>query len=123
MDLAASKKKKNKQVNRANPSEVVDWAHGYADEAQWRDPRASPVYANLAGLPPLLIQVGGAEMLLDQVQAFAQKAKDAGVDARLTVEPDMIHDWQLLASFSNVAARSIAEAGAFICQVAIRPAP
>lgn len=102
------------QFDWALPEHFVDWAHGYADEAQWKDPRVSPTYADLKGLPPLLIQVGGAEMILDQVQAFAAKAKAAGVDARLTVEPDMIHNWHVLAGFSPVARKSIDEAAAFI---------
>lgn len=104
----------NAQWDWALPADFIDWAAGYADEAAWQDPRVSPSYANLAGLPPLFIQVGGAEMLLDQVRAFALKAEAAGVAVRLTVEPDMIHDWHLLASISTVAARSIAEAGAFV---------
>ncbi|HRI50864.1 MAG TPA: alpha/beta hydrolase [Pseudomonadota bacterium] len=104
----------NAQWDWALPADFIDWAAGYADEAAWQDPRVSPSYANLAGLPPLFIQVGGAEMLLDQVRAFALKAEAAGVAVRLKVEPDMIHNWHLLASISPVAARSIAEAGAFV---------
>ena len=96
------------------PEHFVDWATGYADERDWKDPRVSPTFASLARLPKLLIQVGGAEMLIDQVRAFAQKAQAAGVDVQLTEEPDMIHDWQLFARFSPVGKRSIAEAGAFI---------
>ncbi len=101
----------------ALPEDFIDWAAGYADPALWQDARVSPSYANLTGLPPLFIQVGGAEMLVDQVREFALKAEAAGVEVRLTVEPDMIHDWHLLAGISTVAARSIAEAGAFIREV------
>ena len=101
----------------ALPEDFIDWAAGYADPSLWQDARVSPGYANLTGLPPLFIQVGGAEMLVDQVREFALKAEAAGVEVRLTVEPDMIHDWHLLAGTSTVAARSIAEAGAFIREV------
>ena len=101
----------------ALPEDFIDWAAGYADPSLWQDARVSPSYANLTGLPPLFIQVGGAEMLVDQVREFALKAEAAGVEVRLTVEPDMIHDWHLLAGISTIAARSIAEAGAFIREV------
>ena len=62
----------------------------------------------------MLIQLGEAEMLHDQVIAFADKAKHDRVDVRLTIEPDMIHDWHLLSMISPVAAKSIEDAGAFV---------
>lgn len=104
----------NAKWDWALPEHFIDWARGYADESQWSDPRVSPSYANLAGLPPLLIQAGGAEMLVDQVRAFAAKAKAAGVDTRLTEEPGMVHDWHTLAQISPVAMKSIAEAADFV---------
>lgn len=107
----------NAKWDWALPEHFIDWATTYATEAEWKDPRASPTFADFAGLPPMLIQVGGAEMLYDQVVAFAAKAKAAGVDARLTVEPDMVHDWQILAQVSQVARRSIDEATAFVRDV------
>lgn len=107
----------NAQWDWALPEHFIDWAKTYTDEPKWKDPRVSPTFANLAGLPPLLIQVGGAEMLVDQITAFAQKAVAAGVDARLTVEPDMVHDWHMLALISPVARRSISEAAAFVRSV------
>ena len=47
------------------------WSSQYLNGADARDPRASPLYADLAGLPPLLIQIGTAELLYDEVVAFA----------------------------------------------------
>lgn len=61
------------------------------------DPLASPARADLAGLPPLLVQAGGAEMILDQARAFAGKARAAGVEASLEVYPGMTHVWHGLA--------------------------
>lgn len=63
-----------------------------------------------AGLVVLVVRLRFKEA----VQAFAEKAKAAGVVVQLTVEPDMIHNWHLLASLSPVAVRSIEQAGAFI---------
>jgi acetyl esterase/lipase len=58
-----------------------------------RDPRASPLYGDLSGLPPLLMQVGDSEILLDDTLRFAQKARAAGVDVTCDVWPEMIHVW------------------------------
>jgi len=57
----------------------------------------SPARADLAGLPPFHIEVGGAEVLLGQVSSFAAAALMAGVDVNLHVGPDMVHVFQLLA--------------------------
>jgi acetyl esterase/lipase len=116
VDLTASggSLEKNSQWDWAGPEHFIDWAKGCADESQWKDPRLSPLFADLSGLPPMLIQLGEAEMLHDQVIAFAEKAKRDGVDVRLTIESDMIHDWHLLSMISPVAGKSIEEAGAFV---------
>src|SRR5437588_4705398 len=60
-----------------------------------KDPRVSPLYANLAGLPPLLIQVGSAETLLDDATRFANVAGAADVWVTLEIWPHMIHAWSL----------------------------
>ena len=57
-------------------------------------PTVSPVFADLAGLPPLFIQVGSAEILRDDSTELAARAKRAGVDATLEVWDDMIHVFQ-----------------------------
>jgi acetyl esterase/lipase len=61
-----------------------------------KDPRVSPVHADLTGLPPILIQTGGYELFLDENLALARKAAEAGVDITLTVYPAMSHDFALL---------------------------
>ncbi len=73
------------------------WSTAYLDGADPRDPRVSPLFADptdLAGLPPLLLQCGGAEMLRDEARAFAQRARAAGVTVTLDEWPDMFHVWQ-----------------------------
>jgi epsilon-lactone hydrolase len=79
-----------------------------------KDPLASPLYANLKGLPPLLIQVGSRELLLDEIERFAQKAKESGVDVQLEVYPDMIHTWQLFASKIPDGEAAIQKVGKYI---------
>ena len=89
-------------------------AAAYLRGADPRTPLAAPLYADLRGLPPLLIQVGSAETLLDDAVRLAGAAGAADVRVRLEVWPDMIHVWQLF--YQQVAAgrRALAEAGAFI---------
>jgi acetyl esterase/lipase len=86
---------------------LVGWARDYLGADPKRDPRAFPVDANLAGLPPLFVQVGGAELLLDQVLLFVERAEAAGADLRCDVAPAMFHDWQLQASLLPEGARSM----------------
>jgi acetyl esterase/lipase len=62
------------------------------------NPLASPVRADLSGLPPLLVHLGGAEALLDQGLQLTRNARDAGVSVELDVWPDMIHAWHVLAN-------------------------
>jgi epsilon-lactone hydrolase len=61
------------------------------------DPLASPLYADLAGLPPMYIQVGGEETLLDDSRLLAENARKAGVDVRLDVFPEQLHTFQMAA--------------------------
>ena len=93
--------------------DLLDWFSGhYRAGADPRDPRVSPLHADLAGLPPLLVQAGGAEILEDQVRALAERAGTAGVDVRLAVHPSRIHVWHLFVPFvpgSTEAIREIAD--------------
>ncbi len=87
---------------------LVGWAGAYAPGEAVRDPRVTVLEAKLDGLPPTWIQAGGAEVLLDQIQAFADRARSAGVDVRLDVAPGMFHDWQLQAELLPEGARAVA---------------
>lgn len=60
-----------------------------------RDPLASPIHGDLRGLPPLLIQVGERETVLDDSRVFAERARAAGVDAQIEIWPGMFHVFQL----------------------------
>jgi monoterpene epsilon-lactone hydrolase len=84
-----------------------------------RDPRtplAAPLYADLHGLPPLLIQVGTAEILLDDATRTADRAKAAAVEVSLEVWDDMVHVWQLFAPLLPEGQQAIERIGAFIRQ-------
>jgi monoterpene epsilon-lactone hydrolase len=66
-----------------------------ADRVSPDSSAASPLYADLSGLPPLLIQVGGDETLLDDSRALASRATCSGVNVRLECSPMMVHVWHL----------------------------
>jgi acetyl esterase/lipase len=78
------------------------------------DPLASPLFADLHGLPRLLIQVGSDEALLSDSTSFAERARAAGVDVTLEVWPRMQHVWQFTASFVPEARQAIDKIGEFI---------
>ena len=79
-----------------------------------KDPRVSPLFADLHGLPPTLIQVGSAETLLDDSTRFAAAAGAAGVAVTLEIWPDMIHAWPMWNAHLEPGRRALAHAGAFI---------
>lgn len=79
-----------------------------------KDPRLSPLYATLNGLPPLLIQVGSAETLLDDAVRLAAAAGAADVSVTLETWPHMIHAWPLWNGGLDAGWRALRSAGAFI---------
>ncbi|MGZ9073892.1 MAG: alpha/beta hydrolase, partial [Rhodoplanes sp.] len=79
-----------------------------------KDPRFSVLYADLQGLPPMLIQVGSAETLLDDATRFAGAAGSADVSVTLEIWPHMIHAWQLWNARLEPGRRALVSAGAFL---------
>jgi monoterpene epsilon-lactone hydrolase len=93
---------------------ILDMAQLYLAGADPRSPFAAPIHGDARGLPPLLIQVGAAETLLDDALQVARWAGAADVLVDLQIWPEMIHVWHLY--FPNLAAgrRAIAAGGAFV---------
>jgi acetyl esterase/lipase len=79
-----------------------------------RTPLASPLYGDFLGFPPLLMQVGDNEVLLDDSTRLAEKAKTAGVDVKLEVEPEMFHNFQNFAPFLPKSQQAIDRIGEFV---------
>lgn len=79
-------------------------------------PFVSPLFGDLAGLPPLMLQTGEAEVLLDDTLRFAEKAKLAGVEVELDTWPDMPHVFQGFAPFLPQASEAIERIGKFFKQ-------
>jgi monoterpene epsilon-lactone hydrolase len=93
---------------------ILDMAGLYLGGADPRSPLAAPLYADLAGIAPLLIQVGAAETLLDDAIRLAQRAGAADVRIDLQVWPEMIHVWPLFHPELGAGKRALDAAGAFI---------
>lgn len=90
---------------------AADW---YLNGAEPSTPEASPLYATLAGLPPLFIEVGEREMLRDDSTRLAARAQADGVNATLTIWPIVPHVWQLACSFLPEGRHSLKRAAAFL---------
>jgi epsilon-lactone hydrolase len=97
-------------IDRAMALEIVQLFLGDGDR---RDPHAAPLHGDLTGLPPLLIQVGDAEVLLDDSVRLADTARAAGVDVTLEVWPEMVHVFQASAGFVPEADAAIARIAEF----------
>lgn len=89
-------------------------ARHYLDGRDAVSPEISPLFASLSGLPPLLVHAGGLETLVDQIRAFAERARAEGAPLTYAEYPDMVHVWHLLRSVTPEGLRAIEEAGAFI---------
>jgi epsilon-lactone hydrolase len=86
----------------------------YLGTADPKDPRASPLHADLRGLPPMLVQVGGDEILLDDAARLADRARAAGVAVDLEVAPGMWHVWHLFAPRLPEGTAAIDAAGTWL---------
>ncbi|HRI27587.1 MAG TPA: alpha/beta hydrolase [Chitinophagales bacterium] len=93
---------------------LSEWAKRYAGDTPTNHPLISPLYADLHGLPPLLIQVGSDEVIHDDSVRFAQKAKEQGTEVTLDVWDSMIHVWQFLWFVLPEANDAIKEIARFI---------
>ncbi len=112
--LGDSMKSKSSVDPMVQKEALLEMATHYLAGQDARSPLAAPLYADLAGLPPLLIQVGTAETLLDDSTRIAERARKAGV--KVTLEPweNMIHVFQVFAPMLDEGQQAIDKIGAFI---------
>lgn len=104
----------HKVYDWAEPEDFVHWSTDFLAGKPANHPWASPGLADLKGLPRLLVQVGTAEMLLDQVRALVQRLRDAGVDVTFHEYEDMVHDWHMLVPGDPPAREAVEEIGGFV---------
>jgi acetyl esterase/lipase len=93
---------------------LTGWDNLYLREQDPRHPLASPLYADLRGLPPLLIQAASAEVLLDDAIKLAVRAAASGGRTTLEIWPEMLHVWHLFAAVLPEGRDAIAHIGGFI---------
>jgi epsilon-lactone hydrolase len=77
-------------------------------------PTASPLFADLSGLPPLFVQAGRAEVLIGEIEDFVGRATAAGVDVTFEAWDDMIHVWQTFADILPEGRQAIADIGKYV---------
>jgi monoterpene epsilon-lactone hydrolase len=90
------------------------FASEYLGEEDAQNPYASPLFGDLTGLPPLLIQVGSVEVLLDDAVLLAERAKEAGVTVTLEVWDEMIHVWHRYYPILQEAREANARIGEYV---------
>ncbi|MBT2793485.1 alpha/beta hydrolase [Paraburkholderia strydomiana] len=101
---------------------IAKAAKVYLGDMPATHPYASPVYADLRGLPPLFMMAGSTEVLLDDSRRVAANARAAGVDCELEVWKKMPHAWPIFAPFIPEANRALDRAAAFVGRVTSRAA-
>jgi len=106
----------NKDLDPFVSKAGIEWfASVYTpNENDRNNPYASPLYGNFSNFPPMLIQVGTREVLLDDSKKIAQKAKSDGCDVELEIWNDMIHIFQGFAPFLPEANRALKKIGSFM---------
>ena len=97
-------------------SMVTNMAAMYLGEADAKTPLASPLYADYAGLPPLILQVGDHEVLLSDTTRVAERARAAGVEVTEEVWDEMFHVWHAFAPMLPEGQQAIDRIGEFINQ-------
>jgi epsilon-lactone hydrolase len=107
---------KNKAWDWITPEVSLQMAYHYAQDGRLKDPLVSPLYADLRGLPPLYIQGGQAEVLHDQIHAFAARARADGVEVKLEMFPDMVHEFQAFDRYTPQSRQALTRLGRVIDQ-------
>ena len=118
-DLEGTGESVRSRANRdpmIQPGGLTGMARMYLGEQDPRNPLASPLHADFRGFPPLLIQVGDAEILLDDATRVASRARAAGVEVELEVWDDMIHVWHVFAKLLPEGQQAIERIGRFVAE-------
>lgn len=98
----------------SEPGFIIRQLNAYRGNADPQNPLLSPLYADLQGLPPILVQVGGSELFLSAAEAFSEKAKKAGVQVKLSIWPEMGHFWHLFVPWLPEARQAMLEIKDFV---------
>jgi acetyl esterase/lipase len=112
---ASMKTRASRDPMVANGS-LFDMAKAYVGDGDRKNPLASPLHGDYRGIPPMLMHVGDAEILLDDSTRVAEKAKAAGVKVDLEVWPDMVHVWHVYAKILPEGQQAIDRIGQYVIE-------
>jgi acetyl esterase/lipase len=96
------------------PPNIDDFANAYLGNASRRDTRASPLLSEMHGLPPLLLQVGEPELLVEDSRRVHEKIRSAGGSSDLEIWPNVFHGWQMLDGLVPEARAALHQSATFI---------
>lgn len=121
VDLTGASKYMNSASASASSSvfqgdDIAALAAIYLREAAPDHPEASPVFADLHGLPPFLIQAARTELLADDANRLHARATECGVSSTLALYPDLPHVWQIYGGFLPEARLALRQAAAFVTE-------
>lgn len=94
--------------------ELEEWAKAYAGHYTLEHPMLSPLFGDLSGLPPVLIQSSSREVLSDDARRLEQRIQAAGGEATLEVYPDLLHVWQIMWRFVPESREALANIRRFL---------
>ena len=109
-----STKTRTEEDPMVKPADLALMAESYVAGGDPKAPLASPLFADLSGLPPLLAQVGTAEILLDDSTRLAERARAAGVEVELRIWEDMFHVWHAFAEMLPEGVQAVEELAGFL---------
>ena len=110
------KTKKDEEI-MLSESEAQQSADLYLKDVDREHPYASPLYADLKGLPPIFIQTGTAEIILDDSTRFAEKAEEFGVSVTLDLWQGMFHAFQIFGNLMPESKKALEKIGEFIKKI------
>jgi acetyl esterase/lipase len=110
----ASVKTKASRDPMVREADLLRYGKLYAENTDLRNPLLSPLYGDYRGLPSLLVQVGEAEILLDDSTRVAERAKQAGVQVDLEVWDEMVHVWHVFAKLLPEGRQAIEKMAAYV---------
>jgi monoterpene epsilon-lactone hydrolase len=115
MALTAASYETNRYKDPAFAKAAVDWlVTNFIGDRDRLDPEVSALYADLSGFPPVFLQAGADETLVDESRMFAERARLAGVETRLDVFDGMLHSFQMMAGRAPEADDAIARFAAWV---------
>lgn len=115
MEATAPSFERNAKLDRLITRELsLNMSQMFLGSASPRDPLANPLYADFTDYPPLYLQVGGFESLMDDATRVAERAMQAGVEVQCDVWPEMQHVWHFMAGKAPEADAAIAKLAAWV---------